>query len=81
MGFSTWAALRTAIKDAIADRMSSDNPGPCIGSYEMGGRIYRYRNFNELYELYEKTFKMEAMENGVSTASRVSYGRHRRYAG
>lgn len=76
MAFTTWAALRTAIKDAIADHVDGS---PCTGSYEIEGRKMTYRNFNELTRLYQKTYVLEALEDSGKPSQMVSYGRHRRF--
>lgn len=75
MSFTSWAALRTAIKDAIADHVAGS---PCVGSYTIGDRALRYRTFEELVGLLEKTYVLEGLEDAGGTATRVSYGRYRR---
>ena len=75
MSFTSWTALRTAIKDAIADHVAG---AACTGSYTIGDRRMEYRSYDELIGLYEKTFVLESMETPGSIATRVSYGRHRR---
>jgi hypothetical protein len=77
MSFTTWTALRTAIKDAIADHVAGT---PCVGSYQIGERMLKYRTFQELIDLLEKTYVLEALETPGTIATRVSYGRHRRLA-
>ena len=74
--FTTWTALRTAIKDAIADHIAGT---PCTGEYAIGNRRMKYRTYAELIDLLEKTYELEALENAGSPANMVSYGRHRRY--
>jgi hypothetical protein len=76
MAFSTWTALRTAIKDAIANHVAGS---PCVGSYSIGDRNLHYRSFEELVGLLEKTYTLEALEAGGDPSRRVSYGRHRRF--
>ena len=76
MAFTTWTALRTSIKDAIADHVAG---AKCVGSYEIGDRVVKYRSYEELVSLYRKTFILEEMENGGSPSSRVSYGKYRRF--
>lgn len=75
MSFTSWSALRTAIKDAIADHVAG---APCVGSYAIGERQLKYRTFEELCGLLEKTYVLEGLENSGTIATRVSYGRHRR---
>ena len=77
MAFSTWTDLRTAIKDAIADHVAGT---PCTGEYSIGTRRLRYRTFDELCGLIEKTYKLEAMENTGCRETRTSFGRHRRFS-
>lgn len=76
MAFTTWAALRTAIADAIADHVAG---APCTGSYQIGTRRMEYRSFDELTALYEKTYVLDRLENMGTIQDRVSYGRHRRF--
>ncbi len=78
MAFSSWDALRTAIKDAIANHVAGS---PCTGEYEHGGRRLRYRTYNELTGLLEKTYQLEALESAGDSSVMVSYGRHRRFSG
>jgi len=74
VAFSTWSALRTAIKDAIADHIAGT---PCTGEYSIGDRRLKYRTFNELIGLLEKTYEIEAVESAGETSSMVSYGQPR----
>jgi hypothetical protein len=74
--FTTWAALRTAVKDAIADYVAGS---PCVGEYSMGGRTMRYRNIKELRELFEMTYNLENIENAGQGSTVTSYGRYSRY--
>lgn len=76
MAFSTWSALRTAIKDAIADHIAGT---PCTGEYSIGDRRLKYRTFNELIGLLEKTYEIEAVESAGETSSMVSYGKPRNF--
>jgi len=76
MAFTTWAALRTAIKDAIADHVAGD---ACTGSYSIAGRSLTYRSFEELVELLEKTYSLESLEGSGDRNQMTSFGRHRRF--
>lgn len=76
MAFTTWTALRTAIKDAIADHVAGT---PCTGEYAIGNRRLRYRTFDELINLLQKTYELEAIENAGEPSSMVSYSRYRRF--
>jgi hypothetical protein len=76
MAFTTWAALRTAIKDAIADHVAGD---ACTGSYSIGNRSLTYRSFEELVELLEKTYSLESLEGSGDRNQMTSFGRHRRF--
>lgn len=75
--FTTWTALRTAIKNALADHIAGS---PCTGSYTIGSRTIKYRTFDELVALYEKTYALEALENTGDRSTRVSFGSFRRYS-
>ena len=74
--FTSWSALRTAIKDAIANHVAGE---PCVGSYSIGSRKMIYRSIKELKDLFQATYEMEALENAGETSMMVSYGRHRRF--
>jgi len=74
MAFSTWTALRTAIKDAIANQVAGD---PCTGSYSIGNRSLTYRSFEELVDLLEKTYILENLESSGDRSRITSFGRHR----
>ena len=75
MAFDTWAALRTAIKDAIADSIAGT---PCTGEYEIGNRRLKYRTYEELIGLLTKTYELEALESSGDPAKMVSYGLYAR---
>ena len=77
MAFTTWTALRTAIKGAIADHVAGT---PCTGSYSIGNRSLTYRSFEELCGLLEKTYVLENLETSGDRNTIVSYGRHRRFS-
>jgi|WetSurMetagenome_2_1015567.scaffolds.fasta_scaffold400726_2 hypothetical protein len=77
MAFTTWAAMREDIKAKLADHIA--NGVPLIGEYYIGDKRTRYRTYDELVSLLIKTYELEALESAGSTASSVSYGRHRRF--
>lgn len=77
MAFTTWTALRTSIKDAIADHMAG---APCTGSYSIGNRSLTYRSFDELVDLLERTYILESLELSGDRSRMVSFGRHRRFS-
>jgi hypothetical protein len=75
--FSTWAALRTAIKDAIANHIAG---APCVGAYTTpAGQTVRYRTYEELTDLLARTYELEAIEQTGQRSTMVSYGRYRRF--
>ena len=74
--FSTWAALRTAIKDAIANHVANT---PLVGSYSIMGYDLKYRTYEELIDLLQKTYDLEALENTGSRDTMTSYSSHRRF--
>lgn len=76
MAFTTWASLRSDIKDAIADHVAGT---PCVGDYSINGRSLKYRTFDELMGLLEKTYQLEALEQSGEPSTMVSYGRPRRF--
>ena len=75
--FSTWAALRTAIKDAIANHVANT---PLVGSYAIMGYDLKYRTYEELISLLEKTYQLEALESVGDQRTMTSYARPRRFA-
>ena len=68
--FTTWSALRTAIKNALTAHVAGS---PCVGEYAIAGRTVKYRSFEELERLYFMTFRMEAMEISGFRISRGQY--------
>jgi hypothetical protein len=76
MAFTTWSALRTSIKDAIADYIAGS---PCTGEYSINGRRLVYRSVDDLKKLLLLTYEMEELEGGGDPSTRVSYGRYRRF--
>jgi len=74
--FSSWADVRTDIKNAIATHAAGD---PCIGSYSVEGVSVNYKSIDELTKLYHMTYKLEALDTAGTPGSRVSYGSPRRF--
>ncbi len=72
MAFTTWAALKTAILDAIANHVAGT---PCTGEYEVDGQRMKYRSFDELERLYDFACKQAAK----ASRTRRSFGRFRRF--
>ncbi len=78
--FTTWDDLREAIKDAIAKQIGDGTTGaPMTGEYWKGNRRLRYRSYDELLTLYDKTFDLERLESSGNPSNMVSYGRMRRF--
>ena len=71
--FTTWAALRTAILDAIANHVAGD---PAVGEYSIGNKRMKYRDISQLKELYDNTYEMESIEAGRSRSNRVAFVRN-----
>ena len=76
MAFTTWAAVRTAIKNAIATHADGD---PCVGSYSVEGVTVQYKSMSELLDLYKMTYTLAALDSGGTPTSRISYGSPRRF--
>ncbi len=74
--FTTWAALRTAIKDAIANHVANT---PLVGSYAIMGYDLKYRTYEELVDLLQKTYVLESLETTGDRDTITSYGSHRRF--
>lgn len=74
--FSTWAALRTAVKDAMADWAAGK---PAVKEFTHGQRTFRFNSIEELARFYERTFQLEALDSAGERSSTVLYGRARRF--
>lgn len=74
--FSTWASVRTAIKNAIATHVDGD---PCIGEYSVEGVTVKYTSVSDLENLYQMTFRMEALDSTPTRTTRTSVGSYRRF--
>jgi len=76
MAFTTWTALRTAIKNAIASHVAGTS---CVGEYSIGDRRMKYRSFDELLDLYKKTYELESIEtmetNSTGIFNKVKFTR------
>lgn len=75
--FTTWTALRTAIKDAMANALAGD---PYTAEFGMGRHRFVAKSFDELTGLLEKSYTLEALESSGDRSTRVSFGRPRRYS-
>jgi hypothetical protein len=66
MAFTTWAALKTSILDAMADSLAGS---PCTGEYEIStssmSRKLKYRSYEELERLYNFASLQAAKESGM----------------
>ena len=77
MSFTTWEALRSSIRDAIANQVSN---APCVGSVSLpDGKQLKYRDYEELCGLIQKTYILESLETRPAASNRVSYGGWRRF--
>jgi thiamine pyrophosphokinase len=80
--FSTWDALRTAIKDQLQTVMEDE---PCIGEFQKGDFRIRYDSKKDLMDILKQTYELEAQEleaeqaGAVSVGGQVSYGKRRRF--
>lgn len=76
MAFTTWTALRTAIKDALADHIAGK---PFVQSFTLdGGPSFTFRSVEEAKKLIEMTYQMEALESAGDASVCVSYGAYRK---
>ena len=73
MAFTSWDALRTAMKDALADHIAGS---PMSGEYSIGNRRIKYRSYKELENALEGTYKLEGLESAGNPSSMVSYGKY-----
>lgn len=74
--FSTWAALRTAVKDAIADYLAGK---PFVSEFAHGERTFKFRGIEEMTDFLERTHRLEALESTGDRSTALIYGRARRY--
>jgi hypothetical protein len=74
--FSTWSALRAAIKDALADWAAGR---PTVKEFSHGTRTFKFANPEELMAFYERTYNLEALESAGDRSTTVIYGRARRF--
>lgn len=75
--FSTWAALRAAILDAIADHFAGQ---PLVSEFDHGGRRFKFRGVDEMADFLERTYRLEAMESTGERSTTTLYARARRFA-
>lgn len=74
MAFTTWAALRTSLLDALAALAAGS---PYTEEYTIGSRKHTIKSSDDILKLIELTYKMETVENAGQNV--VSYGSHRRF--
>lgn len=74
MAFTTWAALRTSLLDALA-ALAAGNP--YTEEYTIGSRKHTIRSSDDIMKLIRLTYEMESTENAGQNV--VSYGSPRRY--
>lgn len=77
MAFTTWAAFRTTLLDAIQSHVEGQ---PMTGDVSLpdGTRI-RYNSVDDARKWLEFADFQIAKETAGSRSSRVSYGQHRRF--
>jgi hypothetical protein len=76
MAFTSWAAIRSDIKDALADHAAGS---PCTRSYTIGNKSHTYRTPEELTKLYSLTYTLEALDTAGDPSNICSYGSPRRF--
>jgi len=75
--FSTWAAIRSDIKDKLADFA---NTGEFMTvQYRKGDFLREIRSVDEAMKFLQLTYKMESLEFAASNGITKSYGSHRRF--
>lgn len=72
--FSSWAELRTTLKDQIATLIEGQ---PFLQQYTIGSFSRTVRSVRELKELYQLTYDLESLDDHISSGIPCSYGRHR----
>lgn len=75
MAFTSWADMRTDLKNALADYAAG---APMHKEYHIAGRRTVFRDTKEIEEMISMTYRMEATENAGSPENMTSYGRYER---
>ena len=77
MAFTSWSAMISDLKDALADYISG---APMTAEYRIGGRTMVFRSAEEIEGLLDLCRRQESLDSAGDPSKMVSYGRHRRYA-
>ena len=77
MAFTTYAALRTALLDALADHLASGLA--LTGQIQFRDRLISYKSPADIEKLVAMTYRLEALETKPTAAQKISYGKFRRY--
>lgn len=77
MAFTTWAAVRADILDAIADYASSGKF--MMRRYTKGNFSREIGSITEAKDFLKLTYEMESLESAGVTSACTSYGRPRRF--
>lgn len=75
MAFTSWADMRTDLKNALADYVAG---APIHKEYQIAGRRAVFRDVEEIKKLISMTYEMEALENSGNPENMTSYGRYER---
>lgn len=75
MAFTSWADMRTDLKDALSDYVAG---APITKEYWISGRKHVFRDVKEIEEMISMTYRMEALENSGTPENMTSYGRYER---
>ncbi|MFA7096864.1 MAG: hypothetical protein WC383_10355 [Gammaproteobacteria bacterium] len=74
--FTTWADLRSAVKDALADWAAGK---PLVKEFSHGERTFKFSSPEELMRFYQRTYQLEALDSQGDRSTSVIYGRARRF--
>ena len=77
MAFTSWSAMISDLKDALADYISG---APITKEYRIAGRQMVFRDAGEIEGLLDLCRRQEALDSAGDPSKMVSYGRHRRFA-
>jgi len=77
MAFTSWAAVREDLQDAIAD-MAGGAPG--TKQYSIGGKTMVFRDVQQIKDFYKMTYELESLDDSGNPATMRSFSRHRRFS-
>lgn len=74
--FTSWADLRSAVKDALADHIAGK---PFLSEFSHGERTFKFRSTEDMVKFLRDTYILESQESVGDRSSSTIYGRARRF--